>query len=59
VADSKTLNPIVLMPESVEAVTGDAIVAAPALQSLNADQALTHKPPGNCSLLRRTCILLI
>jgi hypothetical protein len=59
VADSKTLNPIVLMPETAEVVTGNAPIAAPAPQSLNAARSLTPKPPGNCSLLRQTCVLLI
>jgi hypothetical protein len=58
VADSKTLNPIILLPDAT-LTTVVATVEEPAPRLPDPSQALTHKPPGNCSLLRQTCVLLI
>jgi hypothetical protein len=57
-ADAKTLNLIVVLPEAVT-VPFTSIVEESALRLPDASQALTHKPPGNCSLLHQTCVLLI
>jgi hypothetical protein len=58
VADARTPNPMVLMPDAVE-MTVDRAVTETAPQLLNASEASTHKPPGRCSLLHQTCVLLI
>jgi hypothetical protein len=58
VADSKTLNPTVLLPDAIP-TTVVAIVEEPAQRLPDPIRAITHGPPGNCSLLLQTCVLLI